>query len=196
MPGPVKFLSGNKMDELKILKLIEDDSWMMSVLRAAESMELPDWMIGAGFVRNKVWNHLHGYKNSEVPTADIDLIYFNPSDISEEKEKELDRLLKKKMDANWSAKNQARMHIKHDKEAPYKNSEEALSEWVETCTCVAVRLEKDSALKLFAPHGIADLVNLVVRPVPAFMDNPERFWARIKNKEWEKKWPKLIIKTK
>ena len=185
-----------KMNESKILKLIEDDPWMMGVLKAAESMELPDWMIGAGFVRNKVWDHLRGYKNSEVPTADIDLIYFDPSDISEEKEKELDRLLKKKMDVNWSAKNQARMHLKHGKEAPYKNSAEALFEWVETCTCVAVRLEKNGALKLFAPHGIADLVNFVVRPVLAFMDNPERFWERVKSKEWEKKWPKLIIKTK
>ena len=76
------------MNESKILKIIEDDPWMMGVLKAAESMDLPDWMIGAGFVRNKVWDHLHGYQNSEVPTSDIDLIYFDPSDISEEKEKE------------------------------------------------------------------------------------------------------------
>ena len=61
------------MTEQDILDLIAKDEWMMGVLRTARSLHLPDWMIGAGFVRNKVWDYLHGYENIEVPTADIDL---------------------------------------------------------------------------------------------------------------------------
>lgn len=181
------------MTDQDILNLIAQDKWMMEVLKTARLLDLPDWMIGAGFVRNKVWDLLHGYVNAEVPTADIDLIYFDAKEISEEREKEFDALLKQKLDVNWSTKNQARMHELHDRTAPYKNTEEALSEWVETPTCVAVRLEGDGTLTLFAPHGITDLVNLIVKPSPAFVTNLDTFWSRIKNKEWEKKWPKLKI---
>lgn len=181
------------MTERDILDLIARDAWMMDVLKTARSLGLPDWMIGAGFIRNKVWDHLHGYVNAEVPTADIDLIYFDPENLSEEREKEYDAFLRQKMNVTWSTKNQARMHEKHGRADAYKNTEEALSEWVETPTCVAVRLEEDNTLTLHAPHGITDLVNLTVRPSPAFVSDLDTFWYRIKSKEWEKKWPKLRV---
>lgn len=184
------------MNEQKIIEIVKKDPWMMRILTVARDMNLPDWMIGAGFLRNKVWDYLHGYNNKEVPTSDIDLIFYDPDDISESKEELLNQLLREKLRVNWSVKNQARMHAKHAKTEPYKNSEEALAEWVETPTCVAVRLEKDDSLTLFAPHGIEDLVNLVVRPAPASINNLELFWDRVKSKGWEKKWPKLIIRTK
>ena len=183
------------MSEQEIIQLIKDDPWMMEVLSVAASADLPDWMIGAGFVRNKVWDYLHGYKNKEVQTADIDLIYYDESYVLEEKEKELDKHLREKLNINWSAKNQARMHVKHKRINPYKNTEEALSEWVETPTCIAVRLEKDGTLTLFAPHGIKDLINLIVRPTPTFSNDLETFWGRVKSKDWERKWPKLTITT-
>lgn len=181
------------MKEENILEIIKDDVWMMNILRAARTLELPDWMIGAGFIRNKVWDYLHNYSNTEVPTADIDVIYFNPFDVSEETEEEYNQRLNKIKAANWSVKNQARMHLKHNRNIPYKNTEEALSEWVETPTCIAVRLEHDDSLTLFAPHGIDDLVHLVVRPTPSFVDNLEIFWERVKSKGWQQQWKKLKI---
>ena len=42
------------MTEKDILDLIKRDKWMMDVLRVAEKLNLPDWIIGAGFIRNKV----------------------------------------------------------------------------------------------------------------------------------------------
>jgi uncharacterized protein len=81
------------MQESGIVALIETDPWMMSVIRAAGQLNLPDWMIGAGFVRNKVWDYLHGIRRPMVDTADIDLIYFDPADIREETEKAHDTRL-------------------------------------------------------------------------------------------------------
>ena len=46
------------MNEQDIINLIKNDEWMMSVLGEAEKLCLPDWMIGAGFLRNKVWDFL------------------------------------------------------------------------------------------------------------------------------------------
>lgn len=179
------------MKKIDILSLIQNDVWMMKVLKTARELHLPDWMIGAGFVRGKVWDFLHGYAE-RTPLGDIDLIYFDPSNISEEKEKELECVLKEKMNEPWSVKNQARMHIVNG-EAPYASSSDALAHWVETPTCVAVRLEDDDTLTLIAPHGIDDLVNLVVRPSPLFSRGIQIFKDRVQKKQWQKKWPKLTI---
>ena len=45
-------------------------------------------MIGAGFVRNPVWDHLHNYEN-ETPSTDIDIAYFDPVNKDEEIEKRI-----------------------------------------------------------------------------------------------------------
>jgi hypothetical protein len=86
-----------------------------------------------------------------------------------------------------------RTHISGTTELPYEDTVSALAEWVETPTCVAVRLEEDDTLALFAPHGIDDLVNLVVRPSPSFENDLDKFWERVKGKGWEAKWPKLRV---
>lgn len=36
------------MTEKDILDLIEKDEWMMDVLRVVRTLNLPDWIIGAG----------------------------------------------------------------------------------------------------------------------------------------------------
>jgi uncharacterized protein len=184
--------------EKDILDLIEKDRWMMEVLRTAEMLNLPDWWIGAGFLRSKVWDYLHGYRE-RTPLPDIDLIYFDKKSLGQMKkdEKSLEEKLNsnKNLGVNWQVKNQARMHLHHKRE-PYNNSEEALSEWVETATCIGVRLEKGK-LKLTAPHGIEDLVNLIIRPIPGYREKyhwyPNIFENRMKEKKWIEKWPKLKV---
>lgn len=101
------------MQESGIVTLIESDPWMMSVIQAAGRLGLPDWMIGAGFVRNRVWDHLQGIRRPVVDTADIDLIYFNPADIREETEKAYDASLHAVLDIPWSTKNQAHARGEH-----------------------------------------------------------------------------------
>lgn len=102
----------------------------MDALAAARRLALPDWMIGAGFVRNKVWGHLHGFTRDTVPAADIDFIYFDPTDLSKETEQQYDARLRRLFPADWQTKNQARMHKKHWRSSPYKNLEDALADWI------------------------------------------------------------------
>jgi hypothetical protein len=177
-----------------VLALIEQDPWMMDILKKVQQLQLPDWWIGAGFVRSKVWDHLHGY-TINTPLPDIDVIYFDNNDSSidhiKQEEKTYEALLKKQLpEINWSVTNQARMHLFHN-DAPYKTSEEALSHWVETATCVGVRLTENSTLLLTAPHGISDLVHLQLSPTKG--TDIKTFYTRIEKKEWLKKWPKLQI---
>ncbi|MBI2621508.1 MAG: nucleotidyltransferase family protein [Candidatus Levybacteria bacterium] len=177
---------------------------MMDVLRAVEKLNLPDWWIGAGFVRSKVWDYSHKYKK-RTPLPDVDLIYFDPNDFSEKEansfstkaENRFQKILNKQKElcVKWSVTNQARMHLYHHR-LPYKNSQEALSEWAETATCIGVRL-KNGKLELAAPHGIGDLVNLKVRRIPNYKNkyrfDPMVFERRVKEKRWLEKWPRLKI---
>jgi uncharacterized protein len=66
-----------------IARIIAEDAVAMEQLRAARTLALPDWCIAAGFVRNRVWDHLHGIVPARAP-ADIDVIYFDATDTSRE----------------------------------------------------------------------------------------------------------------
>lgn len=184
------------MNETDILALIESDEWMMSILKIASELNLPDWVIGAGFIRNKVWDYLHGYQKEKVDTNDIDLVYFDSNGNDENADENLSKELKTKTGLNWEVVNQAYAHKWYTiKPPPYTSSEDAVSKWPETATCVGVKIE-NGKLKLLAPYGIEDLVNLVVRPSPVFIDkeNVENVVIeRVEKKKWLEKWPKLKV---
>lgn len=190
------------MNKQDIIRLIESDKWMMELLATVKKLNLPDWYIGAGFIRSKVWDTLHGY-TKRTPISDIDVIYLDMNDFTvEEAMKEstkteisYEEKLKELMPGiNWTVTNQARMHLFHE-DRPYTSSEEALSQWVETATCVGVRIDENNNLILSAPRGIDDLVNLVLRPVNIVKKDSELFYRRIEDKKWLEKWPKLKIVT-
>lgn len=167
---------------------------MMERLKYLQSYNLPDAWIGAGFVRNRIWDYFH---EIDPPSTlnDIDVIYFDDSATEKRLEKEIETSLRSHYPKeNWSVKNQARMHLKHGHK-PYTSSEEAISYWVETATCIACRLKSDTqTLEIIAPHGIGDLLNLKVRPSPHLKPSQaELYNGRIRNKGWEEKWPLLNI---
>ncbi len=179
------------MNKHHIPTLIKMDEGMMEILRIVSSLQLPDWWIGAGFVRNKVWDQLHGY-TKRTPLNDIDVIYFDPINLNEKDEKRIGQRLKKlRPNLPWSVKNQARMAIVRG-DGPYKNAEEGLSRWVETATCIGVRME-NGKLTLATPLGIDDLVRLILRPNRKANVSINVFYKRIKEKQWLNLWPKLTV---
>ncbi|MEK7518789.1 MAG: nucleotidyltransferase family protein [Patescibacteria group bacterium] len=179
------------MNEEDILNLIKADEWMMSILRTAEALQLPDWVIGAGFVRNKVWDHLHGYTKSAVDTADIDLVYFDPNGNDEKADETLSKKLLTETGLPWEVVNEVYAHIWNNL-PPYRSTKDALAQWPETATGIGVRLE-NGTLQLVAPYGIDDLVHLIVRPSPKFPDGETRVAERAREKKWQEKWPKLCF---
>jgi hypothetical protein len=181
--------------EEDIRRLVKADEWMMQVLRAAESLNLPDWWIGAGFLRNKVWNAIED--NDSHSNSDVDLVYFDSNDIKPEADWAYDTKMKQDYPiADWEIRNQARMHYVNNFE-PYVSTADGISNWVETATCTAVKLE-NGELKFLFCHGIDDLVDLVARPIPRFQSDGliDVFNDRVEKKEWQKKWPHLKIKLK
>ena len=169
---------------------------MMDVLHIAEELNLPEWLIGAGFIRNKVWDYLHGYQKETADTADIDLIYFDQHGNDENADEKLSEKLNTKTGLNWEVVNEAYAHKWYTIKPPqYISSEDAVSKWPETATCIGVKIENGN-LHLIAPHGIGDLVNLIVRPSPAFIDEgnvKNVVVERMNKKRWLEKWPKLKL---
>jgi len=172
--------------------IIEQDEWMISVLRAAEELGLNDWWIGAGFLRNKVWDYIEG--NDSKPTRDVDLVYFNSEDVTPETDWAYDKKMKLEHSyAEWEIRNQARMHYVNNSR-PFVSTEDGISHWVETATCVAVKLE-DGVLRYLFCYGTDDLFGLIARPIP-FFNNDEMiktFYGRIEKKQWKQKWANLKI---
>jgi uncharacterized protein len=181
-------------NEEDVLKAIQEDGWMMDILKAAESAGLPDWWICAGFVRSKIWDVLHGY-SERTPLPDVDVIFFNEKDTGEAAEKEAERLLGKQLSKiPWSVKNQARMAVQNGM-PPYASSLDAVSKFPETATALAVTLEQ-GRLILGAPWGVEDAVSGVVRPTSFFLEKEESreiYRQRIKKKKWHLSWSGLYI---
>lgn len=180
------------MTEKDIVQLIQSDDWMMRILRIARDLDLPQWIIGAGFVRNKVWDYLSGNKNETVDTRDIDLVYYDNNGNNEKADEELSSQLKSKTGIEWEVVNEFYAH-KWNNLPPYSSTEDAISQWPETVTAIGVTLDKNDNLKLYAPYGIDDLVNFIVRPSPKFNGGIEKVRARVQQKNWNKKWPRIKL---
>lgn len=171
--------------------IIRSDSMMMSLLACVRDLDLPDWYIGAGFVRNKVWDTISVKKNTRY--EDIDVIYFDRKNLSEARDRHLEKTLSKKYPGQkWSVKNQARMHQRNG-DRPYRSSADAIQYWPETVTTVAVTLGKRGALKTIAPYGLRDLFNFRIKPTPPFMKKMDIFHQRQKQKNWRKKWKQITF---
>ncbi|GAB3063171.1 nucleotidyltransferase family protein [Virgibacillus ainsalahensis] len=181
--------------EKDILQIINEDDWMMDILTTAKSLNLPDWWVCAGFVRSKIWDTLHGY-SERTPMPDIDVIYFDDTNISETEEKRLEQKLSN-MHPNvpWSVKNEARMHLVNTI-PPYSSSVDAISKFPETATSLGVKLDEGNALTLAAPHGVDDVLNLEVKPTDYFKEDKDRiaiYEERIAKKTWKSNWDKIKV---
>jgi hypothetical protein len=44
-----------------------------------------------------------------------------------------------------------------------------------------------------APHGVLDLLNLIVRPTPAFERKMDVYRERVRSKDWPARWPSLTV---
>lgn len=183
-------------NEQDIIQLVKDDAWMMDILQNAKALHLPDWWVCAGFVRSKIWDTLHGF-TERTPLPDVDVIYFDKSNLGERAEKQLEQKLKgMNPGIPWSVKNEARMHIVNNI-PPYTSSVDAISKFPETATALGLALDERNDVVLAAPCGIEDVLNLLVKPTPYFAETKERaeiYEERIAKKNWKSIWTKIEVR--
>lgn len=173
--------------------IICNDPLRWRLLGTVRFLRLPDCWIGAGFVRNTVWDHLHG-RPASPPSSDVDVLWFDPGRTDPSMDRAVETALQT-LDPSvaWSMKNQARMHIRNG-DAPYASATDAMRCWPETATAVAVRRSDEDQCDVAAPFGVADLLGLFVRPTPRFA--AAKLWAfedRVRAKGWLETWPRLEV---
>lgn len=173
--------------------LIAADPPRMAALHAVRSLDLPDCWIGAGFVRDAAWDHLHG-RPPTPPRGDVDVIWFDRGDTASE----TDAALETRLDVllpqlDWSVRNQARMHRRNG-DRPYRSSTDAISFWPETATAVAVRLDAGDKIAVNAPFGLDDLYRLRLVPTEGFATRKRAiFDERVARKQWMTRYPLLRV---
>jgi uncharacterized protein len=184
--------------EQDVLRLIRKDPWMMDIIRSASRLNLNDWCVCAGFVRSKIWDSING-KTVRTELSDIDVVYFDIENTDERMEKEFEIALGNVHPGlPWSVKNQARMH-KINEILPYISTEDAISKFPETATALGVTIDEAGNLKLIAPHGIQDALNMIIRPTPFFTESKSLmkiFEKRLESKNWPSIWPGIKIAEK
>ncbi|WP_159650914.1 nucleotidyltransferase family protein [Vibrio atypicus] len=174
----------------QIFSLIKQDDQRVDLLNITRNLALPQCYVSAGFVRNLVWDHLHG-KQTSTPLNDIDVIYFDPAESNSAANLDYEKQLKAlRPNVNWQVRNQAIMHVRNG-DKPYTNVNHAMSHWPEKETAVAVKINGDGNLECLAPFGLESLFNLQVT------HNPKReisvFDQRVASKNWLTLWPKLTV---
>jgi hypothetical protein len=181
----------DKDGEIAFLKdMISHSLVLMPVIRAVWRVS-PELWLGGGPIRTCVWSDFSWPSASKI---DFDVLYFDSSDLAESKEKLLAQQIRSCLPAGYrvTVKNQARMHLVNGE--PQRNSlSEAIENFPETATSVAVRLDDDGELSILAPHGVRDLFDKVVRPTPFHDKYPTAYNRRIAEKNWSANWPDVQV---
>jgi hypothetical protein len=175
----------------QICDILRTDPLRWHLLKVVQGLDLPDSWIGAGFVRNAVWDHLH-QRPPSPPTGDVDVIWYDPQRANPAEDLEHEAVLRVAEPAiAWSVKNQARMHGRNG-DAPYASAVEAMRYWPETATAVAARRRGEHCCEIAAPFGLKDLLGLVLRPTPRFSGEKRVVYEeRLRTKGWVASWPDL-----
>ena len=157
---------------------------------------LPDAWIVAGCLSQTVWNVLTG-RAIDYGINDYDVFYFDP-DISWQAEDAVIRDVQARLPhpgAIVEVRNQARVHLWYpDKHGvpypPLRSSAEGIDRFLTQNTQVGLRRRRGS-YDVYAPHGFADITNMIVRPNPGPNFSIENYLR--KAKRWKALWPELTV---
>jgi uncharacterized protein len=190
-------MTGDGGQTERLVEIIAGNRWFQEVLRAVQVVGPANWIVGAGVIRNLVWDHLHGFAEP-TPIKDVDVAYFDGGDLSRERDRDLERRLAElKSGVPWEVTNQAGVHLWYERRfgypiRPLQSIEDAVSMWPETATSVGVTLDAAGKLRVVAPLGLDDLLGLVLRRNSRQVTR-EYFLERLRAKRISQLWPLVRV---
>jgi hypothetical protein len=191
--------SGLSFEEQRaaFLAIVAADPLLTETLARVRALALPDWLVVSGALYNSVWNHLTG-KPPGYGIKDVDLFYFDDTDLSYEAEDAVIRRAARHFDGlplPVEVRNQARVHlwypVKFGRECPrYMSSSESVSYFASKTHAVGVRFGRDGALELVAPFGLDDIFSFRITPNRA-LDNQQTH--ETKGRRAQEFWPEIRV---
>lgn len=180
----------------ELASAVESSPLLTEVIGRWDEIGLPDGWLVAGAVAQTVWNRRFGLPATHG-IDDVDLVYFDASDLSEEAEAgHAARIaaLFRHLPVRIDVKNEARVHLWYERRfgypiAPYGSVEEAIATFPTTATAIGVRPSMEG-LAVLAPLGLTDLLSGIVRPNKAQITR-DIYAAKIAR--WRRCWPDLAI---
>jgi uncharacterized protein len=176
---------------------LHENPTLTEVLARAASMNLPGWYLVAGCLYQTVWNVVTG-QPADAGILDYDLAYFDGSDLSWDAEDNVIRAgnaVFAALPSPVQIRNQARVHLWYQQKfgvpcPPHASTEAAIGTYEATAACLGVRTEPGGRWRVYAPYGLSDAFNLVVRPNPVLAP---RHVYQAKTQRWRKQWPELTV---
>lgn len=182
----------------ELTELVLGSDWLHNVVALVAALGLPDCWVGAGAVRDLVWDTKFGDGFDPAHIADVNVVFFDPLDPSAAHEHDIERRLREREPSvDWDVKNQARVHLWYEARfgqaaEPLTSTTDGISTWPEIATAVAVRLRSDGGLDIAAPLGLDDLLDGVWRRNPVRVTDAE-YHARIERKQPHRRWPGVVV---
>ncbi|KAF9873027.1 hypothetical protein CkaCkLH20_09537 [Colletotrichum karsti] len=182
---------------IHLRKVLSTNSTLITVLTRAATLDLPNWYLAAGAVSQTIWNFMSG-KPADTGIHDYDLVYFDDSDLSWEAEDKVIQAGNKlfaDIPVEVEIRNQARVHLWFEERfgtrcPPHKSTEAGIDTWISTTAMIGVRLVDDGEWKVYAPRGLSDFFNMVVRPHPQ-LGTREAYEK--KARRWLEIWEDLTV---
>jgi uncharacterized protein len=160
------------MDSNTHLQMILADSPIGAVLPAIAWLNLPDWWLAGGAVRNTVWRSIFS-RQCELIINDFDIAFFDAQG-NRDQELAAKAILGEQFPGyQFDVKNQASFARWRSGQRPFTSTEDGITEWLHTATAVGVKLDAQGQWQFFTPYGLDDLFAGVIRPTPVHTDNPK-----------------------
>ncbi|MDG4891044.1 nucleotidyltransferase family protein [Mesorhizobium sp. WSM4887] len=179
------------------LEIVAADPLLAKTLARVRELALPDWLVVSGALYNSIWNHLTG-RPSGYGIKDVDLFYFDGTDLSYEAEDAVIRRAAQHFEGLTlpvEVRNQARVHLwypaKFGQACPrYTSASESVGYFASKTHAVGVRFDADEALELVAPFGLDDIFSFRITPNRA-LDNQRTHEA--KGRRARENWPEISV---
>jgi hypothetical protein len=166
------------------------------ILDRWSAVSLPDCWLVAGALAQTFWNNAFGLPLAHG-IADVDIVYFDADDLSEEAELRHSRRIRDlfaELPLRIDVKNEARVHLWFEAKfgqtiPPYVSTADAISTFPTTATAIGIQRTM-TELRLVAPYGLDDLLDLIVRP------NKKQITRSVyeaKVARWLTLWPRLHV---
>ena len=181
-----------------LISILRGTDWMTAALAGLKAASLPDGCIVAGALYNLVWNRLTD-RPSTHGINDIDVFYFDKSDLSYEAE---DAVIQRSV-PHFSAmplpveiRNQARVHLWFPRHfgfdiAPIESSLDGILRFSAIAHCIGARLGKEGEIEIIAPHGLDDLFAFKIAPNQTYNENKASYEKKAARAQ--ACWPELTV---
>lgn len=186
-------------DEAQLRAITASSAWLMRVLATVRDSGLPDAWVGAGAIRDLVWGQKFGHGFAPDEVRDVDVVYFDPDDLSRDRDEQATGLLRRAWpEVPWEARNQAAVHTWYHRRfggepvPPLRSIADAVATWPETATALAVRLDQAGQIEVCAPLGLSDLLAGIWRRNDRRVSRSESL-ARLARHRPAERWPGVQV---